>query len=280
MNQIHTFLDSLIKLTAWEMVKPKAYGVFHLTFTFVGFAVCLLLAYLLRNLGERGNRRLLTGVGVFLMLTEVYKQLFYTYYIGGGSYQWWIFPFQLCSVPMYLCVIAPWLKNEKVKRGMYAFMTTFNLLGGFMAFIEPSGIVHEYWTLTLHAFVWHMMLVFVGFYLIASGRGATTMQDYRGGAISFLALCALAFCINFVVQTFVGEHINMFFVGPGESSLIVFKQISRAAGWFVSTALYIPVVCLGAFIVFLPVYLYKKKKAQKTTEIEQVTEKETSLSVV
>ena len=273
MEAFEKVLTDLMTATAWMMEKPKAYGAFHLTFTFVGFAVCLLLAYLFRRLGERGNRRLLVSVGIFLMLTEIYKQLFYTYYIGGGSYQWWVFPFQLCSVPMYLCVIAPWLKNKRIARAMYAFMTTFNLLGGFMAFIEPSGIVHEYWTLTLHAFIWHMTLVFIGFYLVASGRGATEMTHYRGAVISFVCLCALAFCINLIFWYPSGGEINMFFVGPQNSSLIVFKQIAEAAGWYISTLLYIPVVSLGAFLFFLPVHLFFKKRqkdAQKPQETAPV----------
>ena len=109
------FLEKLIEATAWGMEKPPAYGGFHLTFTFVGLAVCILLAYLLRNTGERGNRIVLWSVGGFLALTEIYKQLFYYFYIGDHSYQWWIFPFQLCSVPMYLCLIAPFLKKGKVQ---------------------------------------------------------------------------------------------------------------------------------------------------------------------
>lgn len=257
------WLEQLIEKTAWAMEKPAAYGPFHLTFTFVGFAVCVLLAWAFRRLGERGNRILLTAVGLFLVLTEVYKQLFYYYHIGGGNYQWWIFPFQLCSVPMYLCLIAPWLKPGRVQTGMYGFMTTFNLLGGLMAFIEPSGIVHPYWTLTLHAFCWHMMLVFVGCYLLASGRGATTIKAYRQAAVTFVALAGVAFLINLLLRDVSSGTVNMFFVGPSDSSLAVFKQISQAAGWYVSTLLYIPAVCLGAFVVFLPAYWYGRKRSRR-----------------
>ncbi|MBQ8859126.1 MAG: YwaF family protein [Clostridia bacterium] len=275
METINKFLTDLMTATAWTMEKPKAYGSFHLTFTIVGFAVCVLLAYLLRNLGERGNRRLLTSVGLFLIITEVYKQLFYTYYIGGGEYQWWIFPFQLCSIPMYLCVIAPWVKSKRLSRAMYAFMTTFNLLGGFITFFEPSGIVHGYWTLTLHAFIWHMALVFIGFYLVASGRGATEKQHLVGAILTFLVLCVVAFCINLLFWGPSNGSINMFFVGPKNSSLIVFKQISEAAGWYVSTLLYIPAVCAGASLFFLPVYLWNKKKksASPATENAESPEK-------
>lgn len=258
-----SFLKHFIEATAWTMEKPKAYGAFHLIFTFVGLAVCILLAYVLRKTGKRGNRIVLTSVGVFLLLTEIYKQLFYYYHIGEGSYQWWIFPFQLCSVPMYLCLIAPWLKEGKVQAAMYHFMTTFNLLGGIMAFAEPSGIIHGYWTLTLHAFVWHMILIFVGLYLIASGRGAKTVKDYLSSVVLFLVLAVIAFVINLLFWDVSGGTIKMFYVGPAISPLAVFKDIATNCGWYVNTPIYLVAVSLGAFLLFLPAYLYERRKQKK-----------------
>ena len=260
MENFSNWLDGVISATAWEMVTPKAYGPFHLSFTVIGFAVSILAAWRLRNLGEKGNRFLLVGCGLFLAICEVYKQLFYYYYIGDNSYQWWIFPFQLCSVPMYLCIIAPLLNPGKLQQGMYNFMMSYNRLGGFMAFIEPSGIVHPHWTLTLHAFIWHMSLVFIGLYLAASGRGGKQMSDYKSASKTFVALCGVAFCINLLLRDISNGTVTMFFVGPCNSSLIVFKQISEMFGWYVSTILYIPTVCLGAFLIFLPFHLYEKKK--------------------
>ena len=260
MTQMDGFLAQLISATAWEMEKPKAYGPFHLTFTVIGVALCILLARKFRKVGERGNRIILFSVGAFLAVTEVYKQLFYYYHIGNGSYQWWIFPFQLCSVPMYLCLIAAFLKPGKIRSGMYHFMTTFNLLGGLMAFIEPSGIVHEYWTLTLHAFIWHMLLIFIGAYLIASGRFAKTIKDFLSATVVFLSLCVVAFAINLIFWEASSGSINMFYVGPRYSPLLIFKDISLNCGWYVSTALYIPVVTLGAFLIFLPTWYYAKKR--------------------
>ncbi len=107
-------------------------------------------------------RRILLGVGLFLMFCEGYKLLFYYYVIGHGSFQWWVFPFQLCSIPMYLCVAANLTHSEAVRRTIYTFLCTYNLLGGFLALLEPSGLCHGYWTLTIHAFVWHTLLVFSG----------------------------------------------------------------------------------------------------------------------
>ena len=264
MSSFSEILDKALEATAWEMTPPPAYGTFHLSFAIIGIALCFLLGYKLRNISERGNKIVLFSTGAFLILTEIYKQLFYYFYManpeGINQYDWWIFPFQLCSVPMYLCIIAVFLKPGPVQNGIYGFMTTYNLLGGFMAFIEPSGITHSYWTLTLHAYIWHMSLIFIGIYLIMSGRCAKTKKDFLHAAITFVVLCAVAFCINLILWTPAGGDINMFFVGPRNSPLVIFSDIAKNFGWYVSTALYIPTVTLGAFLVFLPVHFYYKKK--------------------
>ena len=266
MSSFVEFLDKAIEATAWKMTPPPAYGVFHLSLTFIGIALCIFISYKLRNISEKGNKIVLLTIGTFLIITEIYKQLFYYFYMsnpdGINQYDWWIFPFQLCSVPMYLCIIALFLKPGPLLNGIYGFMTTYNLLGGLMAFIEPSGITHSYWTLTLHAYLWHMSLIFIGVYLIISGRCAKTKKDFLYAAITFVVLCVVAFCINLIFWNSSGGDINMFFVGPRNSSLAVFKDIATNFGWYVSTALYIPAVTLGAFLIFLPVHIYYKKKGK------------------
>lgn len=257
------WLDSVISATAWEMERPVSYGAFHILFTLVGFTVCVILAWKLRNLSEKGNKWLLLSFGVFLLICEVYKQLFYFYYMNDNTYAWWIFPFQLCSVPMYMCIIAPLLKPGKVSKAMYSFMMIYNLLGGAIAFAEPSGLLHSHWTLTMHALIWHMGIVFIGLYLAFSGRGGDRIQDYKTATVTFCVLCLIAFCINLVFRNVSGGSINMFFVGPSNSSLIVFKQISERFGWYVSTILYIPTVCLGAYLTFLPIQYLRQKNSKK-----------------
>ncbi len=245
------------------MEKPQAYGTFHLTFFFVGLAVAVSLALLLRKTTERQNRVVLLVSGLFLLLTEVYKQLFYYYVIGNGSYQWWIFPFQLCSVPMYLCILCAFLPQSRFKDSLYDFMLAFNLMSGAISFAEPSGLVHEYWTLTLHAFVWHMSLVFIGLYLGFSGRAGKTFKGYLRALLIFVGLCVVAFCINLLLWDVSGGDINMFYVGPRTSPIAVFKDIAAAYGWYVNTPLYIVCLSVAAFVFFLPFRLYNRHRENK-----------------
>ena len=253
-------MESFIRATAWTMEKPTPYGSFHLIASLIGFALAFFLAWRLRKVGEKGHRAVLAVCGGLLLLFELYKQLFYFYVDGNGHYVWWIFPFQMCSVPMYLCLIIPWLKTGKISQSMLNFMMTYNLLGGLMAFIEPSGIVHGYWTLTLHAFVWHMMLVFIGVYLILSKRGGRSFGSFKQATVVFWILSAVAFGLNVALRGVSGGSVNNFYLGPSNTPLAVFKQITEATAWYVNTPIYIIALMLGAFIVFLPVYLLHKKK--------------------
>ena len=137
--------------TAWEMEKPAAYGWFHILMTLGLLIATVAGAYALRRTNERQNRIVLGCVGLFLLVTEVYKIAFH---MTVNPYDWgfWgAFPFQLCSVPMYLCIVCALCKNERVNRWMYEGMFAVNMVGGIMAFLEPSGIQHGYITLTLHA---------------------------------------------------------------------------------------------------------------------------------
>lgn len=245
------------------MERPKAYGPFHLIFVAVGVIVSVLLARYFRNANDRTHKAILLSVGIFLGVCEVYKQLFYFFYMNDHQYPLWIFPFQLCSVPMYLCLVTPFLKPGKVQKSLLSFMMLYNLLGGAISFTEPSGLLHGYWTLTLHACIWHMLLVFLGLYLVFSGRGGYEMADYKRCTVVFLTLCLIAFGVNLLAQS-LGGDLNLFYVGPGNSPIFVFKQISEFAGWWVSTLLYVPVICLGSYLIFLPIRLYHKRKALVT----------------
>lgn len=253
-------LDNFFEASLLPMTPPPSYGWFHILYTLIAFSLCGLIAWKIRKINDKAAGWLIFGLGFFLSLTEVYKQLFLFFNSDNHTYNWGELPFQLCSVPMYLCLIAPWLKPGKLQRGMYSFMALFNLLGGGISFAEPSGLLLHDWFSTVHALFWHTSLVFLGLFLCFSQRGGTRKGDYPGAAITFVSLCGIALLINTLVQNLLGKHINMFFVGPGESPIIVFKQFCQWFGWPVNTLIYIFAVCLGAYLIYLLIQLIQKKK--------------------
>lgn len=253
-------MDAFFESIAWSMEPFPAYGAFHILYTLIGFAVCSFAAWKLRGASDKAARWILFTIGLVLAVSEVFKQFFYFFAIKDNCYSWDDFPFQLCSIPMYLCLIAPWLKPGKLQRGMYSFMVLYNLLGGAIAFAEPSGLLVNHWFSTIHSLVWHMLLVFIGLFICFSKRGGNRQSDYVGATWTFIALCGVAFLLNCFVQLVLGEDMNMFFVGPGNSPIIVFKQFSEWFGWYINTPIYIFAVCLGAYLVFVLIYWLQSRE--------------------
>ena len=249
------WFGDFLRSTAWPMEPPKPYGWFHLGFVLIFGALSVILALRLSKASDKKFRAILAFCGFFLILTEVYKISFYVYAIDEptpiGTFKWWVFPFQLCSVPMYFCLLGAFLPEGRFRRSALDFMAIFNLMSGAVAFTEPSGLNHEYWTLTLHAYIWHMMLVFVGLLIGFRPEMKWKIKTYWRAVIVFLCLAVLAFVINLVFWNAAQGDINMFYVGPARNPIIVFKTIAEKAGWYVCTPIYLFALCLGAFIFFL-----------------------------
>ncbi len=244
------FIEKLTWALECEMTPPPAYGLFHIILIAVGLTLCISLAWLCRKFDDRKNKILLLSFAGVLIASEILKQVFLFYVIEGGAISWGELPFQMCSMPMYLCPIAVLCKNERVKRACYGFMMCFNLLGGFAGVFEPSGVFHGQVFSTVHAIVWHYSLVFLAFYIIFSHRAGRTKQDYFDVVKLFIGLCFIAFIINTLIGITVGASVNMFFVGPTPSPIIVFNAIARRFGWTASTVIYIPLTSLAAGVIF------------------------------
>ena len=78
--------------------------------------------------------------GVLMLGSEVWKQCLLTFVLGHGTYNWWYFPFQLCSIPMYVLLAYPWLRRESTRRMLLAFLMSYCFLGGVAVFADTSGL--------------------------------------------------------------------------------------------------------------------------------------------
>ena len=126
---------------------------------------------------------------------ELYKQAFLYVIEFHGHFDWWYFPFQLCSIPMYICLAAPLLHSEKALRRAATFLQDFGLLGGIMALAVPPGLMHPYLTMTLHGFIWHFILLFFRTFLLRD-RHFPDIQTGLLEILPFFFLCCLIACVN------------------------------------------------------------------------------------
>lgn len=254
---MNTWLISFLQWTAWPMTPPVPYSAFHIILASAGICMACVLAWKLRGLKGDAFYRVVFLCGVILALSELYKQLFLYYIVGQGHYDWWYFPFQLCSLPIYFCLLIPLLKGNAFGRVLCTFVMDFGLLGGIMALAEPSGLLHPYWTMTLHGLLWHVMLIFTSLFLAFAGHEKRDLLSYLQMLPVFGVTCIIATVINMLTK---GAS-DMFYISPYYPvTQVVFDKISIRYGTGIGIMLYLLSVCLGGLICHMALGLIHKKE--------------------
>jgi hypothetical protein len=240
-----------LRATAWRMEPQPLFGAFHLAYIIIGLSVCILLAYLLRGISERGHKVLLTSLGVLLIISEVYKQLFWHYAIGYGEYPWFILPFHLCSMPIYILPVVAWLPKGRVQQALYAFLASYCLAGGLISVLVDGGLLRTYWTMTIHSLTWHLLLVFVGLYLGLSGWACGKTKAFAKGAAAFVVFACAAFLLNTALLDASNGACDMFFVGPGPMNVVVYRDIAAIVGRPLTTLIYLLTLTIASYLCWL-----------------------------
>ena len=240
----------------------RMYGWFFWMWT--GILLLLLAACLclIRRKGPGVCDRLVFGFGLALAVAEVYKQVFFTKVTG--TYQWDLFPWQLCSVPMYASMLFPLVRNKKLKEAGYRFLAFYGLTAGAISLALPDGLYWEYVTITCHSFFWHVSLTLIGILLIVSRGYARSLAAMKRELLPAFAVFGTVTGIALLLNTgawssyfrFHPEQtFNMFCVSPFyRSSLQVFMNIQPHVPYPVFLLLYLFAATLGACLVWLSAY--------------------------
>ena len=109
------FLKILLFLQG-EMTEPKAFGWFHIMWIIFIF----LFLVLLRNKRSEKNLKVILGTyGIVALVFEILKQIAWSFNYENGivtwDYQWYAFPFQLCTTPIIISIVCVFLKENKLR---------------------------------------------------------------------------------------------------------------------------------------------------------------------
>lgn len=253
---------AFLRWTAVPMTPPRMFSAFHFGITAVFVIPAILLASLSTRWREKTRIRVLTACGWILAVSEIYKQLFYYYIVNGGQYDWWYFPFQLCSIPMYLCVLLPFVRG-RARKSCFTFMATYSLLGAICALAYPEDMLRAYWPMTIHAFFWHGMLIFISSVIIANRMYGETHRDFADASVLFLILAGIAEIINVVgwhLGTIPGTYPDMFYITPYVASTQpVARDVAASFGIPAAIVVYLVCVILLSAILFEIIRFFRSR---------------------
>lgn len=228
-------------------VEPiKAYSIQHLLMGIGLIALAVVLVYFLKKLKKT---TVIISIGIALVIIEVLKQIFMQQvYI---DYSWSDIPFQLCSVPMYLCLAYPFFK--KGRETIENFLKSFGIVGAVVAFAVPYDVFSPFLVMSIQSIVWHEMLLILGVYCIAATDKEKKIgaKDFLYNALLYLALAAIAILINALLKDVSAGTSNMFFIGPSKAYVIILEDIYDKCGWVVESIVMICVSEAAAAIVLI-----------------------------
>lgn len=212
--------EAVIRFFKTEITPPNPWGAYHLSCLAVMAAIVVLLLVLGGKLQKRPRlvRKFTASIGIFLLAAELLKQVLYGLHIGENGvyweYPWHIFPFQLCSTPLYVCLALLFLPEGKVRRALCAYLGTFGLFGGLTVMLHPNAVFNDFLFVDIHTMFWHVGLVVLGVLQWTGGEIRPKAGDFVGATLVFALFVLTAFLMNVFLPQLAEENFNMFYISP------------------------------------------------------------------
>ncbi|HEY8364735.1 MAG TPA: hypothetical protein VIK84_04105 [Haloplasmataceae bacterium] len=230
---------------------PKMLGWYHLMWLGILFVSVVSFYIKFRNTSDKTNKKIIIVFTIIFFLLETYKQINYT--LSAGHYQWYVFPFQFCSIPLYLLPIMIFLKEGKLKNIFYEFIATFIFVAGISVMIYPESVYTDSLGINLQTMIHHSMMVIIALYVIFSGRAKLTVKGFFNAVLVFLAFVFIADMMNIIFHNFIipDHDFNMFMISPYyPNNMPLLMTLKEKTHYMIFLLAYLLSFSLLAFIAF------------------------------
>ncbi len=203
------------------METPGNYGWFHLLFMALIVGVTALLIVCFKACNDKTFRRIALVAWVIMLSFEIYKQIVFTFKVVDGAivsdYQWYAFPYQLCSTPLYVLPFVAFMKEGKARDYFTSYISTFALFGGIAVFFYPNDVFVETIGINIQTMVHHGLQVVTGVFFAVHERKKINLFYFLKGLTVFAVTSAIAIGLNEAVYYIfqakgVDETFNMFYI--------------------------------------------------------------------
>jgi len=276
------FLGKLLVLLDAKMEEPTMYGWFHLFFFALPIVAAIVLWKIRKDPDERFMRKLLLFVSGIVLLLEIYKQINHSFTYDGQSitydYQWYIFPFQFCSTPMYIGFLAGFAKKGKFHDALCAYLATFSMFAGLCVMFYPPQVFVDTIGINIQSMICHGAMIMMSIYLFSTGYVKAEHKTILKAIPVFAVCVGIAMIMNEIAHSsglLERETFNMFFISPYcEPSLPVYSSVQAVVPYPWSLLIYVFVFSLAAYVVLLIPMLIKYIASKKTKNQEPITSEE------
>lgn len=253
------FLIGILNFFDLSMTKPTMYGWFHILWLVITAAVTVVLCKCFPKGTEKQVRNVVLITAIAVIILEIYKQINYTFTVSDGAintdFQWYAFPFQFCSMPMYVGFLAGILKKGKIRDALLAFLATYSVFAGASVMLYPSTVFISTIGINIQTMICHGSMITVGVYLLWTGYVKVKLSTILKAMPVFAIAVVLASIMNEIANLeglTKTETFNMFFISPYcEPSLPVYSLVQQVVQFPLSLVIYILGFTAAAFMVLV-----------------------------
>lgn len=251
------FLRGFFSILSAEMKEPTSYGWFHLMFVAIMIGVTVFLCIKFKNASDKSFRIIVAICWTIMFAFELYKQLEYSYNLTTPTitwdYQWYAFPYQLCSTPLYVLPIIFISKDSKWRDALIAYIATFSMFGGLATFIYPEQVFISTIGINIQTMVHHGLQIVLGIFFIVWARKKVNRWFYIKAIPVFAVLVTIAIIMNSGFMSLgIDETFNMFYISPYfDCTLPILSMIYPKVNYLIFVALYIFGFTFIAFLIYI-----------------------------
>lgn len=259
------FLVELLEFLDEDMEQPGLYGWFHWLWLFLTVGGTILLCHFFKDGTAQQVIRVVFGIAVAVTVLEIYKQINYTFQVRDGvieaDYQWYAFPFQFCSMPMYVGLLAGIFRKGKLHHALCAFLATYSVFAGVCVMLYPVSVFISTIGINIQTMFCHGTMICVGIYLLYVGyvriEHKTILKAipvFAAGVIAASVMNEIAHATGLLER----EEFNMFFISPYcDPSLPVYSLVQAIVPFPWCLIIYILAFSLASYIILLIAMLVK-----------------------
>lgn len=254
-----SFWAKVLEILDARMTEPELYGWFHWMSLALTILVTIFMCWWGRKHGKRCVRRMILWTSLIVILLEIYKQINFSFEYAAGvvtfDYEWYAFPFQFCSTPMYVGVLAGLTRRGKFHDDLSAYLATYSIFAGVCVMLYPSTVFTETIGINIQTMVCHGVMIAMGVCMLytryVKSEHRTILQAIPVFAVGVVAAVLMNELANHV-GLLENESFNMFQISPYcDPSLPVYSEVQKVMAFPWCLIVYVAIFSLAAYIILL-----------------------------
>jgi len=265
--------EKILLILQGEMNTPTSFGWFHIMWIILALLTIIFLYIRKDKHNERELKIVLGTYGIIALFLETLKQLIWSFNYDATlnlvtwDYQWYAFPFQLCTTPIFVTLICLFLKPSKFRKSLLSYLAYITILGSISTILLPESCFVSDILVNIHTMWLHIGSFVVSIYLLITKEVEVNYKNLLYAVLVFIIFAFIANYLNMVIYNIGllnGETFNMFYISPYFiSSLPVFDIIQQNVPYLLYLLIYVIEISLGGTIIYLIALLIQKSAKNK-----------------